>query len=78
MQSKILTQKKIRMKKKNGFSEKAHNGLQEMPMSAFCSIVRYRTICIYFGTVCIGLISTVSYGLSKVDILTMSKFSPNA
>lgn len=43
-----------------------------------CSIVRYRTICIYIGTICIGLISTVSYGLSKVDILTMSKFSPNA
>lgn len=71
MQSKILTQKKIIMKKRNGFSEKAPNGLQEMPTSVFCSIVRYRTICI-------GLISTVSYGLSKVDILTMSKFSSNA
>lgn len=70
LQSKILTQKKI-LKKRNGFSEKVQNGLQEMLMSVFCAIVKYKTFCV-------RLISTVSYGLSKVDILAMSKFSPNA
>lgn len=36
-----------KMKKRNGFSEKVHNRLQEMLMSVFCSIVRSRTfVCV--------------------------------